>query len=132
GVHGGGEILGSHPGERRAELLVRDERRRVVGRCLRLHLRAVGLARAGLDTQLDKLGPAGLRWFADELVGRAVLDGDLVDTELWMLGHGLGGDGTLTGLEVDHVHASVVVDLDAVHRAAQAYGIAADRYGHRE
>src|SRR5699024_11434185 len=83
GVHGGGEILGSHPGARRAELLVRDERRRVVGRCLRLHLRAVGLARAGLDTQLDKLGPAGLRWFVAELVGPAVLAGALVDTELW-------------------------------------------------
>src|SRR5690606_2374171 len=92
-------------------------------RLLRLHL-GQGLPAVpagGTLAQVDqfraaRLGPHPV----DDLVDGALAHGELVDGQLGVAFHLLGGGRLLAGLEVDDVRAPVAVGLDAVHLAADA------------
>ena len=57
----------------------------------------------------------------DRLVGGAVVDGQLVEAELWVVGEGGVGRCVLPGLEVDDDHVAVLVELEPVDVADQAH-----------
>ncbi|CAM5684867.1 hypothetical protein SALBM311S_09154 [Streptomyces alboniger] len=69
--------------------------------------------------QLDEFSTARLRTQAAEsLVHGALADGELVDGELGVALHFLGGGRVLAGLEVDDIGAAVAVGLHTVQLAA--------------
>ena len=110
-----GELLRVDRVHRPAQLLDGKERLVVSWGVLRLDLGVAGDAR-GVVAQLDELGPCG-RSTRREIGGGAALDRELVEAELRVLRRcPVRSDRVLGGLEVDDMD-TVVIELDAVHRA---------------